>query len=89
VASALTTGDVTRGLTFAFSPDVSKLSANVMLAAIGQAFRPRVPARHADDLSPARSCRCFDTSVRSRSRRCWRRHFLLIQILLNTNFTNY
>jgi neurotransmitter:Na+ symporter, NSS family len=38
VAYALTTGDVTRGLTFAFAPDVSKLSANVVLAAIGQAF---------------------------------------------------
>jgi NSS family neurotransmitter:Na+ symporter len=29
---------VTRGLTFAFAPDFSKLSANVVLAAIGQAF---------------------------------------------------
>jgi neurotransmitter:Na+ symporter, NSS family len=38
VAYALTTGDVTRGLTFAFAPDFGKLSANVVLAAIGQAF---------------------------------------------------
>jgi NSS family neurotransmitter:Na+ symporter len=38
VAYALTTGDVRHGLTFAFAPDFSKLSANVILAAIGQAF---------------------------------------------------
>jgi neurotransmitter:Na+ symporter, NSS family len=38
VAYALTTGDVERGLTFAFAPDFGKLSAGVVLAAIGQAF---------------------------------------------------
>ncbi|MDB6091615.1 MAG: transporter [Gammaproteobacteria bacterium] len=38
VTYALTTGDVTRGLTFAFAPDFTKLSPNVVLAAIGQAF---------------------------------------------------
>jgi neurotransmitter:Na+ symporter, NSS family len=38
VAYALTTGDVVRGLAFAFAPNFSKLSANVVLAAIGQAF---------------------------------------------------
>jgi neurotransmitter:Na+ symporter, NSS family len=38
VAYALTTGDVERGLAFAFAPDFGKLSANVVLAAIGQAF---------------------------------------------------
>jgi neurotransmitter:Na+ symporter, NSS family len=38
VVYALTTGDVARGLKFAFAPDFGKLSANVVLAAIGQAF---------------------------------------------------
>ncbi len=38
VAYALIAGDVTRGLTFAFSPDFSELSADAVLAAIGQAF---------------------------------------------------
>ena len=38
VAYALTAGDVKNGLKFAFAPDFSKLSANVLLAAIGQAF---------------------------------------------------
>jgi neurotransmitter:Na+ symporter, NSS family len=38
VAYALATGDVQRGLAFAFAPDFSKLSASVLLAAIGQAF---------------------------------------------------
>jgi NSS family neurotransmitter:Na+ symporter len=38
VAYALATGDVARGLAFAFTPDLGKLSANVVLAAIGQAF---------------------------------------------------
>jgi NSS family neurotransmitter:Na+ symporter len=38
VAYALTTGDVKHGIAFAFAPDFSKLSANVALAAIGQAF---------------------------------------------------
>jgi len=38
VAYALTTGDVIRGLTFAFAPDFRKVSATVVLAAIGQAF---------------------------------------------------
>ncbi len=38
VAYALATGDVRRGLAFAFAPDFSRLSANVVLAAIGQAF---------------------------------------------------
>lgn len=38
VAYALVTGDVTRGLAFAFAPDFGRLSANVVLAAIGQAF---------------------------------------------------
>lgn len=37
VAYALVQGDV-RGLTFAFQPDLSKLSAELVLAAIGQAF---------------------------------------------------
>ncbi len=38
VGYALATGDVKRGLAFAFAPDLSRLSANVVLAAIGQAF---------------------------------------------------
>jgi NSS family neurotransmitter:Na+ symporter len=38
VAYALSTGDVTRGISFAFAPDLHRLSANVVLAAIGQAF---------------------------------------------------
>jgi NSS family neurotransmitter:Na+ symporter len=38
VAYALATGDVTRGLAFAFTPDFGRVSANVVLAAIGQAF---------------------------------------------------
>lgn len=38
VAYALATGDVSRGMAFAFAPDFAKLSANVVLAAIGQAF---------------------------------------------------
>jgi NSS family neurotransmitter:Na+ symporter len=38
VGYSLATGDVARGLTFAFAPDFSRLSANVVLAAIGQAF---------------------------------------------------
>jgi NSS family neurotransmitter:Na+ symporter len=38
VVYALVTGDVPRGLTFAFAPDWSKFSANLVLAAIGQAF---------------------------------------------------
>jgi NSS family neurotransmitter:Na+ symporter len=38
VAYSLITGDVTRGLAFAFAPDFGKLSPNVVLAAIGQAF---------------------------------------------------
>lgn len=38
VGYALTTGDVSRGLTFAFAPDFGKISASVVLAAIGQAF---------------------------------------------------
>jgi NSS family neurotransmitter:Na+ symporter len=38
VAYALLTGDVVRGLTFAFAPDFGRLSASVVLAAIGQAF---------------------------------------------------
>jgi len=38
IAYALTAGDASRGLAFAFAPDFSKLSANVVLAAIGQAF---------------------------------------------------
>jgi NSS family neurotransmitter:Na+ symporter len=38
VAYALKTGDVTRGLTFAFAPDFGKLSASIVLAAVGQAF---------------------------------------------------
>ncbi|WP_129778333.1 sodium-dependent transporter [Peristeroidobacter soli] len=37
VGYALVQGDV-RGLTFAFQPDLSKLSADLVLAAIGQAF---------------------------------------------------
>jgi NSS family neurotransmitter:Na+ symporter len=37
-AYALATGDVSRGLAFAFAPDFAKLSAGVVLAAIGQAF---------------------------------------------------
>jgi len=37
-AYALATGDVSRGLAFAFAPDFGKLSAGVVLAAIGQAF---------------------------------------------------
>ncbi len=38
VAYALVTGDVTRGLGFAFAPDFGRLSPNVVLAAVGQAF---------------------------------------------------
>ena len=38
VAYALATGDVRRGLAFAFSLDLGKLSADVLLAAVGQAF---------------------------------------------------
>ncbi|MEP7246196.1 MAG: sodium-dependent transporter [Gammaproteobacteria bacterium] len=38
VAYSLSTGDVARGLAFAFMPDFSKISANVLLAAVGQAF---------------------------------------------------
>jgi NSS family neurotransmitter:Na+ symporter len=38
VAYALVTGDVSRGLAFAFAPDFSRLSPNVVLAAVGQAF---------------------------------------------------
>jgi NSS family neurotransmitter:Na+ symporter len=38
VAYALATGDLRQGLAFAFAPDFSRLSANVVLAAIGQAF---------------------------------------------------
>jgi NSS family neurotransmitter:Na+ symporter len=38
VGYALTTGDVARGLAFAFSPDWSKLTPDVVLAAVGQAF---------------------------------------------------
>src|SRR5450755_287496 len=38
VAYALVTGDVTRGLAFAFAPDFGRLSPHVVLAAIGQAF---------------------------------------------------
>ncbi len=38
VGYSLATGDVARGLAFAFAPDFSRLSANVVLAAIGQAF---------------------------------------------------
>src|SRR3984957_3578717 len=45
VVYALTTGDVTRGLSFAFAPDFGKLSANVVLAAIGQAFYATVVGR--------------------------------------------
>ena len=37
-AYALATGDVGRGLAFAFAPDFGKLSPRVVLAAIGQAF---------------------------------------------------
>jgi NSS family neurotransmitter:Na+ symporter len=37
-AYALAAGDVSRGLAFAFAPDFGKLSAGVVLAAIGQAF---------------------------------------------------
>ena len=38
MAYSLLTADVQRGLQFAFSPDFSKLNAQVILAAIGQAF---------------------------------------------------
>lgn len=38
VAYALTTGDVRRGLHFAFQPDFSAIDAQVVLAAVGQAF---------------------------------------------------
>lgn len=37
-AYSLATGDVARGLAFAFAPDFSKLTAEVVLAAIGQSF---------------------------------------------------
>ncbi len=38
VGYALATGDVRRGLTFAFKPDFSAVNAQVVLSAIGQAF---------------------------------------------------
>jgi neurotransmitter:Na+ symporter, NSS family len=38
VAYSLSTGDVRRGLTFAFKPDFSAVNAQVVLSAIGQAF---------------------------------------------------
>lgn len=38
VTYSLTTGDVRRGLRFAFAPDFSRLSGHVLLAAVGQAF---------------------------------------------------
>ena len=38
VAYSLATGNVSRGLTFAFKPDFSAINAQVVLAAIGQAF---------------------------------------------------
>jgi NSS family neurotransmitter:Na+ symporter len=38
VAYALVTGDVSRALAFAFAPDFGRLSPNVVLAAVGQAF---------------------------------------------------
>jgi NSS family neurotransmitter:Na+ symporter len=38
VAYSLATGDVERGLAFAFAPDLSKLTPGVVLAAVGQAF---------------------------------------------------
>jgi NSS family neurotransmitter:Na+ symporter len=38
VAYALVTGDVTRGVAFAFARDFGRLSPHVVLAAIGQAF---------------------------------------------------
>ena len=38
VAYALVTGDVSQGLSFAFAPDFGRLSPNVVLAAVGQAF---------------------------------------------------
>ncbi len=38
VGYSLTTGDVERGLHFAFAPDLSKLTPQVLLAAVGQAF---------------------------------------------------
>jgi len=38
VIYSLTTGDVRRGLTFAFKPDFSAINAQVVLSAIGQAF---------------------------------------------------
>jgi NSS family neurotransmitter:Na+ symporter len=38
VVYALMTGDVSRGLSFAFAPDWSKFSANLVLAAVGQSF---------------------------------------------------
>ena len=38
VAYSLTTGDVERGLRFAFAPDFSRLNRQVLLAAVGQSF---------------------------------------------------
>jgi hypothetical protein len=38
VAYSLTTGDVTKGLEFAFQPDFSRLTPSVLLDAVGQAF---------------------------------------------------
>jgi neurotransmitter:Na+ symporter, NSS family len=38
VAYALVAGDTDRGLAFAFAPNFSKVSANMVLAAVGQAF---------------------------------------------------
>jgi len=38
VAYSLTTGDVTKGLHFAFAPDFSRLTPAVLLDAVGQAF---------------------------------------------------
>ena len=38
MAYAMATGDVRRGLQFAFAPNVSAITPQVVLAAIGQAF---------------------------------------------------
>jgi NSS family neurotransmitter:Na+ symporter len=38
VAYSLATGDVQRGLSFAFAPDLSRLTPSVLLDAVGQAF---------------------------------------------------
>jgi NSS family neurotransmitter:Na+ symporter len=47
---SLATGDVARGLHFAFAPDLSRLTPAVILGAVGQAVRTRYQCWHHDRL---------------------------------------